>query len=218
MDIGGESGALVAEVVKKSKLIIITVLGGMMKCFKCEGEMEVLRDLPYHYTESGLNNVYLHGVVQYRCLSCGEMWSEIPKIKALHLFIARTIICKQAALVGDEVRFLRKELAMKGKEMAEALVIEPETFSRWENGKQAVAPYHDRQLRLIYILNASEKEGRILHHNIRKMLSKMATLPPSSTKIDIAPQEWMLEASEPAFSDSCLKWNKRNYSSKDHVS
>ena len=176
----------------------------MEKCLKCEGKMEIIRDEIYHYTESGLDNVYLHGIVQYRCESCGEMAAEIPKIKALHRVIARDIICKREALSGDEVRFLRKEIAMKSKDMAETLAILPETYSRWENGKQSVGPSYDRQLRLIYILNASEEDGKVIHKNIRKMLSKMAVLPQSSTKIDIAPQEWMLDANEPAFSDACL--------------
>lgn len=173
----------------------------MKKCCQCGGDTEKVRDITYHYVESGLSDVHLHGLVQYRCLKCGEVAVEIPKIKALHRLIARDIICKQEMLSGAEVRFLRKELGMKGKEVAEILAIEPETYSRWENGKQSVAPCHDRQLRLIYILNASEEEGKIIHRNIRNMLKKMAVLPPSSTKIDVVPQEWIIEANELTFSD-----------------
>lgn len=175
----------------------------MEKCWNCEGTLEVIRDQPYHYTESGLDNIYLHGLLQYRCTECGEMGAEIPMIKALHRLIAKEIVCKREFLAGDDVRFLRKELSMKSKEMADALAIEPETYSRWENGKQSVASCHDRQLRLIYILNASEEEGKILHRNIRKMISNMAVLPALSKKIDITPAEWMMTTDGHGFDEAC---------------
>jgi transcriptional regulator with XRE-family HTH domain len=174
----------------------------MEKCWNCGGELSVIKDQPYRYLESGLDNVYIHGLVQYRCPSCDQPAAEIPKVKALHRLIARDIVCMREALSGDEVRFLRKELGMKGKEVADALAIEPETYSRWENGKQTVAPCHDRQLRLIYILNESEEEGRIIHRNIRKMISNMATLPSAHRKIDIAPAEWMMEENGPEYCDT----------------
>lgn len=177
----------------------------MEKCWNCAGTLEVIRDQPYRYLESGLDNIYLHGVMQYRCPDCGERAVDIPMIKALHRLIAKDIICKREFLTGGEVRFLRKELPMKSKEMADALAIEPETYSRWENGKQAVAAYHDRQLRLIYILNASEEEGKILHCNIRKMIGNMAVLPAMSKKIDLTPPEWMLMADDQAAGAICAE-------------
>ena len=180
----------------------------MEKCWNCGGTLEVIRDQPYRYSESGLDNVYIHGLLQYRCPECGETAVEIPMIKALNRLIAKDIICKREFLTGDEVRFLRKELPMKSKEMADALGIEPETYSRWENGKQAVASYHDRQLRLIYILNASEEEGKILHHNIRKMISNMAVLPALSKKLDITPAEWMMVTDDQIFGDVCPEANR----------
>jgi len=177
----------------------------MDRCWKCGQEMALIKDKPYHYTESGLNNVYLLGVIQYKCGNCGESGVEIPRINALHRLISRDMVCKKEKLSGDEVRFLRKQIRIKGKEMAELLAMKPETYSRWENGKQEVAPYHDRQLRLIYILNASEEEGRIIHHDIRKLLSRMAVAPPNQKTIEITPAEWIMERTEGAeINEECM--------------
>ena len=49
----------------------------MKKCWVCEKDLEVIKDKPYHYKESGSDNVYLHGIIQYKCSGCGE---EAPEI------------------------------------------------------------------------------------------------------------------------------------------
>ncbi len=32
----------------------------------------VIKNQPYHYKKSGLDNVFLHGIIQYKCNHCGE--------------------------------------------------------------------------------------------------------------------------------------------------
>ncbi|PXF52160.1 MAG: hypothetical protein C4B57_11380, partial [Deltaproteobacteria bacterium] len=41
-------------------------------CFQCGGELQVNKNKPYHYTESGLDNVVLFGINQYKCKACSE--------------------------------------------------------------------------------------------------------------------------------------------------
>lgn len=175
----------------------------MDTCWKCENKLEVIKDKPYHYTECGLNNIYLQGILQYKCPKCRESGAEIPHIKDLHLLIGKDIVCKSEFLSGDEVRFLRKELGLKSKDLAVTLSLEKETYSRWENSKQQVSPALDRYLRLIYILNASEKEGKVLHKNIREMLNRVAVSPPSSKKMEISPSEWLGGLETPLFNEHC---------------
>ena len=129
--------------------------------------MTAIKSEPYHYTECGLDNIFLYGIVQSCCPECSEEIVTIPNIKGLHLAIARNLVCKEEILTGAEARFLRKELKMKSKEMAAAISLKPETYSRWENEKEGVSSTCDKELRLIYILDATEKEGRVLHNNIR---------------------------------------------------
>src|ERR1043166_1695218 len=67
---------------------------------------------PYHFTDSGLRNVYLIGVRRVEC-DCGEKYVEIPAIKQLLSLMARDVVMKREALIGDEIRFLRKQLGQK---------------------------------------------------------------------------------------------------------
>jgi putative transcriptional regulator len=178
----------------------------MEKCWKCDTKLKVIKDKPYHYTECGLDNIYLHGIIQYECSKCRERGAEIPKINELHLLIGGDVVCQKALLTGDEVRFLRKELGMKSKDMAFALSIKPETYSRWENTKKVVSPCHDKNLRLLYVLNASAQEGRILHKSIRKMLRDVAIGPATATRREFTPAEWLGQTDGPIFRDACERY------------
>jgi len=132
----------------------------MKTCWECGGELQVVKDQPYHYTESGLDNVKLYGIVQYKCKKCCESGAEIPKIEELHLVIGRMIIRKKHALNAQEIKYLRKELGLKSKEMAELLSVSPQEYSKWENARDFMSPVYDTKLRLIYVLNADHQYGK----------------------------------------------------------
>jgi len=163
--------------------------------------MEIIKDRPYHYTESGLEYIWLIGILQYKCKKCGEMSAEISRINDLHLLIGKNIVCKKALLTGQEVRFLRKEISMKSKDMAAALSLEPETYSRWENGKQEVASCHDKSLRMIYVMSASEKTGKVLSFDSQSILNDIAVkkAPKKAKKVQFSSVEWLHILDEPIF-------------------
>lgn len=100
----------------------------MKKCWVCGKDLEVIKDKPYHYKESGLDNVYLHGIIQYKCSGCGEEAAEIPNIEDLHLLIGKSIICNNEHLSAREVVYLKKELGLKSKDMAELLSVTPQEY------------------------------------------------------------------------------------------
>jgi len=67
-----------------------------MKCHECNSQMiEVFEE--YHYTESGLNNVYLSNVCVYKC-DCGEFFASIPAVIKLNENIGRSIIKRKVDL------------------------------------------------------------------------------------------------------------------------
>ena len=172
----------------------------MDQCWKCGHAMTVIKSEAYRYSECGLDNVFLYGITQSHCTECGEEVVTIPNIKGLHLAIGRSLVCKEEMLTGNEARFLRKELRMKSKDTAAALSMKPETYSRWENEKQAVSSTCDKELRLIYILNVTEEEGRVLHMNIRGMMTAMAVRPVSEPKrMEISAADWLVPI-EPSIS------------------
>jgi transcriptional regulator with XRE-family HTH domain len=179
----------------------------MKTCWKCGGGLQVIRDKPYHYTESGLDNIYLYGIIQYKCKNCDEGGPEIPKIEELHLVIGRTLVCKEHSLNAQEIKFLRKELGLKGKEMAELLSVTPQEYSKWENSKDVISSGYDTKLRLIYVLNADHQFGKVLHDGLRFMqqITKTQKAPAmAAKKIEISVSEWIKPIEPLFFSEECL--------------
>jgi len=173
----------------------------MQTCWKCGNKLQVIKDKPYHYVECGLNNVYLYGITQYECIECGEAGPEIPRVGELHLLIGRNIVCQEEQLTGPEIRFLRKELGLKGKEMANLLSVAPETYSKWENSRGNISGVYDMQLRLLYVLNAEDTVGKVLHKGIRFAHSLGRKKAKEQKKIEISANEWLMPFKEPLFTE-----------------
>lgn len=103
----------------------------------------------YHYTESGLQNVWLIGVEVFEC-DCGEKFAFIPCVKELHKLIAEILLKQENQLSGREIRFLRKHMGLKSKDFAKELGVKNVTVSRWENGDFPPTESLDRLIRLLY--------------------------------------------------------------------
>lgn len=181
----------------------------MKTCWECGEKLQVIKGEPYHYTESGLDNVYLHGIIQYKCAKCMEGGPEIPNIQELHLLIGSLVICKRLPLTAQEIKYLRKELGQKSKDMAELLAVTPQEYSKWENARDIISRNYDKSLRMLYILNAESKVGKVLHKGIRFTMGmasiKQPMKKPEDIKIDITASEWIRPFEEPIFSEECVR-------------
>lgn len=93
--------------------------------------------------------VVLLGIEVSRCGSCGLVAPAIPALSKLHRAIADQLIRKETRLAPAEVRFLRKHLGWSGVDFAAYAGVQPETVSRWENGRTEMDPLADRLLRLL---------------------------------------------------------------------
>lgn len=120
-----------------------------MKCPICNSKTVCAQD-PYHYTESGLDYVYLEGIDVCKC-SCGEVIVSIPTMPQLHSVIGLSIIKKKSLLSGQEIRFLRKNMGLTATKLSEIIGIDNATISRWENGNQVIKKSNDRFIRLVYL-------------------------------------------------------------------
>ena len=89
---------------------------------------------PYHYTECGLENVYLHNVNVLNDVK-GEETICIPKINQLHKVIAQALITKPGVLSGTEIKFLRTELGYNQSDFSELLGKEAQACGRWERNE-----------------------------------------------------------------------------------
>jgi putative zinc finger/helix-turn-helix YgiT family protein len=119
-----------------------------MACPSCKKEGRIHTG-KHHYTESGLQNVWLIGVDIFEC-DCGENFAFIPCVQELHKLIAEILLRKEGQLSGREIRFLRKHMGMKSKDFANEIGVKPVTVSRWENGDSPPSESIDRLIRLLY--------------------------------------------------------------------
>lgn len=112
-------------------------------------ELLATEENPFHFVDSGLDNVYLVGI-RYFHEPDGRLVAEIPAVKQLMRLIAHDIVTSPADLSGKQIRFLRKRLGKKATEYCQFLGVEPETLSRIENEKQAISAQVQKLARLSY--------------------------------------------------------------------
>ncbi len=92
----------------------------------------------YHYTESGLSNVWLSNGYTERVIH-GEKAISISDADQLHQVIGRAL-ARKAQLTGAELRFLRKELGLSLARLGLIVGASEQTVSLWERrGKIPIA-------------------------------------------------------------------------------
>ncbi len=165
-------------------------------CYACGGEMKIFKDKAYHYKESGLSNIIIFGLTQYRCKGCNETYVTIPQVERLHQLIGRDVCCSKGLLEGEEIRFLRKELHMQAKDFAKILSVRPETLSKWENSHNQISPASDKLIRTLYILFISEQTNYVPHKNVLEIISGVPSTKTKKTareplQRELNPTQWM---------------------------
>jgi transcriptional regulator with XRE-family HTH domain len=118
-----------------------------MICPKCEIEMKK-KEGDYHFTESGLDNVYLTDTL-FECLECGVELALFPNPEEFNQMVVRYLIHYQKQrLKGDQILFLRKAIGFTGAALADFLGKPRGEISRWENGRASISPHLDIKLRV----------------------------------------------------------------------
>lgn len=102
----------------------------------------------YHYTESGLQNVWLANGFTIRKTKYGDGVS-IHDMDGLHRAIAQALSNKPN-LTGTEVRFLRKEMGLSQRGLGELMGVTDQAVALWEK-KGRLPKTADHLLRLIYV-------------------------------------------------------------------
>lgn len=102
----------------------------------------------YHYTECGLQNVWLTNGYDI-CEVDGEKAVSISDVDELHEVIGRSVAAK-SNLNASEIRFFRKELGLSQKRLADLLGSTEQTVSLWERRGRMPKGY-DRLIRLLYL-------------------------------------------------------------------
>lgn len=137
-----------------------------MKCETCQRNLVKTRVAEYHYQECGVSNVFLGNIDVYECPACGSRVPIISCITELHEVMAEAFALKPTPLTGEEIRFIRKELKLTGKEFSRYLGITHTVLSKWENNKVRVGQVSDRLIRLFYFRYLEEVQQRPIDKHI----------------------------------------------------
>jgi transcriptional regulator with XRE-family HTH domain len=114
---------------------------------------------PFHYTASGLKDIYLLNGVTEEVTDYGKM-VHIKNINGLHRAIGLHIIEKDEPMNGAEFRFLRKEMGLTQAELGESLQVSDQTIANYEKGNTAIGPA-ESSVRAAYLLFILPEETRI---------------------------------------------------------
>lgn len=104
----------------------------------------------YHYTESGLDNVFLKNGYE-ETTEDGEELVSFTDVYNLHRLIASHIAHQDNPLSGKECRFLRVEMNMSQKTLALSFDVEAQTIARWEKEQSTIPRTSDVSLRAMYL-------------------------------------------------------------------
>ena len=98
--------------------------------------------MPYHYKESGLQNVWLLNGYEAVKTSQGES-VVIHDLEGLHTVIGEAL-CSKKRLTGTEFRFLRKELELSQGGLGLLLGVSDQAIAKWEKtGKVQVSGFNN---------------------------------------------------------------------------
>jgi len=120
----------------------------MTRAFALSGKAKAHK--PYHYTQCGLDDVFLlNGVSEHDTLYGSGV--SVYNVEGLHKAIAMNIVCNKAMLNGREMRFLRKLMDLTQAELAGWLGVNVQTVARWEKGQSEISGPADKLMRLLYL-------------------------------------------------------------------
>ena len=116
---------------------------------------------PYHYTECGLDDIYLRSGYEIHSTPEGDFVSvkdadELLKAIGIHLVTAKK------ELTGRELRFLRKHMDETQAELADLLRVSDQTVARWEKGEgegAGIPGPADFLIRMLFLEHIGEQQG-----------------------------------------------------------
>ena len=124
----------------------------------------------YHYTDSGLDNVYLVNGFYEKDTPYGRAVS-IEDLEGLHKTIGHWLVNLPKPLNGTELRFLRHELDLPQKKLGQMMGKSEQAIGRWERSPtKAIDPIADRLIRIIY---AEWMDGK---GAIKELIERLAEL------------------------------------------
>ena len=129
---------------------------------------------PYHYTECGLDNIYLVNGFDYVETPRGRA-VQVKDGHGLHRAIGIMLLEEKKDLSGKEFRFFRHEIGQTQQTLAELIGVNVQSIARWEKGKTK-APIDRPAQRLLRLIYAQQINGNQEIIHALKMLSDLDEL------------------------------------------
>ena len=114
---------------------------------------------PYHYSESGLDTIFLRNGVSIERTPYGDMVT-IQNLNALHMAIGLHIIEEPNQMSGSEFRFLRKQMELTQKALARGMNVTDQTIANYEKDNTAERGPANALMRLRYLLHVLPDDTR----------------------------------------------------------
>lgn len=156
------------------------------------------RKIMHEYKECGLSNVGLLSGYKINETPYGKSIT-ITNVRGLHKSIGMELVCKAGLLPGEEIRYLRKELGLSQKLLAQTLGVGETTVREWEAGKAKISGPADRLLRVLYKQYAeSDSLARELMDHLSKLDSQVQRTT-RQLKFEMAGNVWARQRSSHRF-------------------
>lgn len=140
----------------------------------------------YHYTECGLDFVYLANGFRFIDSPRGQQ-VVIADIDGLHEFIGRVLVTEKKDLSGRDVRFLRHEMGLSQASLAKLLSVSEQAVRRWESGKtDQIAKPAESIIRLLY-REYTKKDTEANSESLRSTLKRIAALEDQMDRLTLEP-------------------------------
>ncbi len=123
----------------------------------------------YHYTESGLDNIYLVNGFKITKTNSGDEEIFIHDIHGLHKAIGMILISKHGLLSGKEIKFIRSMLDLSQTTLAKILGCSYQTVLLWEKDKGAISKTADHLLRAFFFAYLDVESSRAIYDKINEI-------------------------------------------------
>lgn len=123
----------------------------------------------YHYTECGLDNIYLVNGFKVSKSKSGDEEIFIHDIHGLHKTIGMILVSKRGLLSGKEIKFIRHTLDLSQTTLAKILGCSYQTILLWEKNKIKISKTADHLLKVIFFAYLDEERGKAIYNKINEI-------------------------------------------------
>lgn len=150
----------------------------------------------YHYTECGLDNIYLlNGFKITKTKSIEEIF--IHDIHGLHKVIGLSLITKPGLLIGNEIKFIRTTMDLSQTTLARILGLNYQSILAWEKNKTPISKTADHLLRIIFFSYLKTDGNETIYEKINEIAdldSKLQKTEQEIVEFKEVSDEWRMVA------------------------